>query len=220
MSKKHNQEVDTNIESLSKAEAFVTKHNKKIIAAILAIVAIAAGILIWKHFDQKKAKEAQEAFTQVENTGLMAMPGDSLTNAISLNEFEQYMNHYGDKAVSIAPFEAGVAAYETKNYEKALEYFSQYKGSDPIYKARALYCIAVCHIELGSYQQAYDNLAIAVATADNELAAEYAFLAGIVAEKLGKKDKALSMYELIKNKYPRSPRYQGIDKYISRVAAK
>ena len=218
MSKKNHQEVDTNIESLSKAEAFVTKNNKKIIAAVIAIIVIAGGYLFWRHMDQKKAAAAKEAFTQPENNALMSV--DSLTNAIALNELEQYMNEYGDKAVAIAPFEAGVAAFEAKDYEKALNFFTQYKGNDAIYNARALYCIAACHIELGNYEKAYENLALAVATADNELAAEYAFQAGLVAEKLGKNDKALAMYQLIKNKYPETPRGKEIDKYISRVENK
>ena len=62
--------------------------------------------------------------------------------------------------------------------------------------------------------------AAAVAKADNEFASEYAFRAGLVAEKLGKNDKALAMYQTIKDKYPTTPRAAEIEKYISRVEAK
>ena len=38
--KHHNESVDTNIESLSKAEAFITKNNKKIVTAVVAAVVV------------------------------------------------------------------------------------------------------------------------------------------------------------------------------------
>ena len=41
MAKNYNHEVDQNIESLSKAESFVTKNNKKIVAVVLLLAAAA-----------------------------------------------------------------------------------------------------------------------------------------------------------------------------------
>lgn len=218
MSKKHNQEVDTNIASLSKAEAFITKNNKKIVAGVVLIAAVLITIFSVRSCNEKKDAAAQEAFTSVEHAGLMAI--DSLGKAAALAEYEAYIDEHGKHAVAAASFEAGVAAMEAKDYNKAIEFFSEYEGEDAIFNARALACIGDCYVELGDYQKAYDNYAAALAKADNDIAAEYAFRAGLVAEKLGKNDKALAMYQTIKDKYPASPRAVEIEKYISRVEAK
>lgn len=218
MSNKHKQEVDTNIESLSKAETFIAKNNKKIIAGVIAVAAVLIAIFSVRSCNEKKAAEAKEAFTPVEAAGLMSI--DSLSNAAALAEYEAYLNEWGDHAVGAASFEAGIAAFEAKDYNKAIEFFTNYEGEDAIYNARALACIADCYVELGNYEKAYENYAAAVAKADNEFASEYAFRAGLVAEKLGKNDKALAMYQTIKDKYPSTPRAVEIEKYISRVEAK
>ena len=167
---------------------------------------------------ESKRSAAQEAFTMTEETALAAL--DSLSNAAVLADLEAYIDEFGGKSVAVASFEAGIAAFETKDYEKAIEYFSEYEGEDKIFSARALACIGDCYVELGNYEKAYENYAAAVAEADNDLASEYAFRAGLVAEKLGNKENALAMYTTIKNNYPASPRAMEVEKYISRVEAK
>lgn len=218
MSKKLNQEVDTNIESLSKAETFITKNNKKILTVVGIVLAAVIAFLCVRGCNDKKAAEAAEALTVIENNALMST--DSLSNAIVLADLENYLSEYGSNSVKAASFEAGVAAFQAKDYSKAINYFSEYETEDAIFAARALACIADCYVELGDYEKAYENYTAAVAKADNEFASEYAFRAGLVAEKLGMKDKALNMYKVVKDNYPASPRAGEIEKYISRVEAK
>ena len=219
MAKKHNHEsVDTNIESLSKAEAFITKNNKMIVGCLIGAVVLAIAILAIRSINENKVVKGQEAFTFTENAALMA--ADSLSNTAALADLEAYLDEFGGKAVGIASFEAGIAAYEVKDYAKAIEYFSEYEGEDAIFNARALACIADCHVELGNYEEAYKNYVAALETADNDLASEYAFRAGLVAEKLGNNADALAMYNTVKEKYPSSPRAMEIEKYISRAEAK
>ena len=208
MTKKHNNEsVDTNMESLSQAESFIKKNNKKIIIAVVAIVAVVIGYLVFDAISDSKDKAGQEAYTMVEESG-------------DLTELEKYLEEYDGHTVEIAEFSAGIAAFEAKDYNKAIKYFSEYESEDELLAARALACIGDCYAHLGDIAKAYENYALAVAKADNMLASEYAFRAGLAAEKLNKKDKALAMYKLIQNKYPSTPRAMGIDKYISRAEAK
>ena len=219
MAKKHTHEsVDTNIESLSKAEAFITKHNKKIIAGVIVLVLIVSAIIVWKYLAEKEKAESKESFVSIERTYYSA--ADSLTYAASLAELEQYISKYEENTVEIAHFDAGVAAYNAKDFEKAVEHFSKYNSNDAIFNARKLACLGDCYAELQNYEKALENYSAAVYAADNYLASEYAFKAGIVAEKLGNNEKALEMYKIIKDKYSDSPRGKEIDKYISRVEAK
>ncbi len=216
--KHHNESVDTNIESLSKAESFIAKNGKNIAIGVVAAVVIVVGILILNAISDKKDLKANEAFTFIEQEALSM--GDSLANAVSLENLELYLDEYGRHAAGIATFDAGVAAYTAKDYNKAIEYFSEYKSDDATFNARALACIGDCYAQLGNYEKAYDNYVLAVEEVDNEFASEYAFRAGLAAEKLGKNAEALAMYEIIKNKYPATPRAMEIEKYISRAEAK
>ena len=50
-------------------------------------------------------------------------------------------------------------------------------------------------------------------------AAAYLLKAGIVAEEMGNKDKALAYYKEVKDKWPNAPEAAEIDKYISRIEA-
>ena len=213
MAKKHNNEsVDTNIESLSKAEAFITKNNKKIVAGVIVLVVAVAAILWYKAAQQKKDENGKIAHINVEH--------NDMNGVATLADFEAYFSEHEGHTVGIASFEAAVCAYKEGDYNKAIKYFSEYKGEDAIFNARALACIADCHVELGNYEEAYKNYVAALETADNDLASEYAFRAGLVAEKLGNNADALAMYNTVKEKYPSSPRAMEIEKYISRAEAK
>ena len=93
MAKNHNNEVDTNIESLSKAEAFIAKNNKKIVVGLIAAVVLAVAILVVRSINENKAEAGQEAFTFTENAALMAV--DSLSNAAALADLEAYLDEFG-----------------------------------------------------------------------------------------------------------------------------
>ena len=216
--KHHNESVDTNIESLSKAEAFITKNNKKIVGAVVAAVVIVVGFLVLKSISEKKDQAAQDAFVLTENEALMA--NDAEAAAASLEALELYLEEYGNHAVEAASFEAGIAAYAAKEYEKAIEFFSDYNGDDAIYNARAIACIGDCYVNLEDYKTALTWFEKAVAAGDNLFAGEYLLDAGLVAEKLGENEKALSFYKKIKEEYPACPQAYEVDKYISRIEAK
>ena len=233
MAKKHkNESVDTNIESLSKAEAFITKHNKKIIAGAAAIVVVVAGVLWYNHAQQKKDEAAKAAYVSVEANALNTISGMQMMTSIEeqatateswnalLSDLESYMKQHEGHTVKVSSFLTGVVAYEAQDYDKAIKYFSDYSGSDKIFNARAKACIANCYVALGDYEKALKNFKAAVDVNDGIWTPEYAFNAGLVAEKLGNKEKALEFYTLIKNEYPTSLRSQNIVKYISRVEAK
>ena len=212
MAKKHNNEsVDTNIESLSKAEAFITKNNKKIVAGVIVLVVAVAAILWYKAAQQKKDENGKIAHINVEH--------NDMNGVATLADFEAYFSEHEGHTVGIASFEAAVCAYKEGDYNKAIKYFSEYKGSDKNYSARAKACIGDCYVALGDYEKALKSYEAAVAVNDGIWTPEYAFNAGLLAESLGDKEKALKFYNLIKDEYPTSPRGAEVIKYISRVEA-
>ena len=217
MAKKHTTEsVDTNIESLSKAEAFITKNNKKIVAGVIIVVVAVCGYLWYKSAEEKKDEAGLSAHASVETNDLMNLSSDSEM----LAEFEAYMSEHEGHTPAIASFQAAIRAYNTGDYSKALQYFSDYSADDAIFNARAKACAGICYVNLEQYENALNSFEAAVAANDGIWTPEYAFYAGLAAEKINNTEKALEHYNFIKNEYPNSYRAAGIDKYIGRVEAK
>lgn len=223
MSKNHNQaNAETPVEALSKAEAFITKYRKVIIASTVLILVAGIGGYVWYSVEQNKRDEVRENYQEAEDLALQAV--DSLGNSLAIDAFKELAETYGErrvrKAVPVAPFEQGILAYEQGQFNEAIEYFEQYKGKDELYRARTLACIGDCYINLENYSKALEYYSDAITLSDNEFASEYAFKAGLTAEKIGDSEKALSFYKKIKEQYPNTPRGMAIEKYISRVEAK
>lgn len=214
--KQKNESVDTNIESLSKVETFITKNNKKIIAAVILIV-IAVCVFLWMNYNEQQKDEAGlSAHRSVESKDLINADSADLM----LAEFEAYMSEHEGHTPVIASFQTAIHAYNTQDYNKAIQYFSEYESNDEIFNARAKACIGICYVNLGDYENALQSFEAAVAINDGIWTPEYAFYAGLTAEMLENKEKALENYNFIKNQYPDSYRGTEIDKYIGRVEAK
>lgn len=223
MAKKNiHENAETGVEAISKSEAFLSKNLKKI--SIIAVLVLVAGVggYFWYNSVQNKRAEVKENYFAAESLAMTAT--DSLTVSMAINEMKNLVEEYGErnvtKAVPVYPFEKGILAYEQKNFEEAIKCFEEYDGEDELYRSRALACIGDCYVELGKYSDAITYYANAIALEDNEFASEYAFKAGLAAEKLEDYKKALNYYTRVKEQYPGTPRSYEIDKYIGRVEVK
>ncbi|MBR5857107.1 MAG: tetratricopeptide repeat protein [Bacteroidales bacterium] len=222
MTKNNNvQEPEINVgEALSKTEKFFETYKKPMIYAIAAIVIIGAIIMAYYQFihlpKQQEAMgqtfAAEQAFRA--NDFDKALNGDGNTLG-----FKQVIAEYGAKSGEAVYFYAGVCELQLGNYNEAIKYFNQYKGTDPIMAARAIGCKGDAYASLNELEKAAAEYVKAAKKADNILAAGYLKKAGIVYEELGKPAEALKMYEEIKTKYPQSVEGFEINKYISRIQA-
>ena len=216
-----NENAEAVVEAVSKTEKFFNENGKLFGGVLAGLVVVALAAFCWFKFAYQPAvAEAEGQMALAEQNFRAADYELALNGDGNVLGFAQIIDEYGAKAGKAAQFYAGVCELQLGNYEEAVSYLKAYKGKDAILKARALACIADCHVELGNYEKAYENYVAALNTADNDLAAEYAFRAGLVAEKLGNKADALAMYNTVKENYPSSPRANEILKYISRAEAK
>lgn len=218
-----NETADIETQALSRTEEFFI-NNKKRLVVILAIVVVGAiAGFIWSRNVQKTKAEAQMHMALAEENFRMAT--DSTGFAIALYGdgismgFEGIISEYGKKAGKAAPFYAGVCEFELKNYDKAISYFEDYKGKDDIFKSKAAACIGDCYVNLGDYNKALGHYDEAIELLNNDLAAEYMFKAGLAAEKIGDKAKAVSYYKMIEEKCPRTTYAKEAGKYITRAQA-
>ena len=205
-------------ETVSKTEQFYNENKKTIWGCIIAAAVIALGVLAYNQFYLKpKVAEAQEQAYLAEaafraGNFELALNGDGNNYG-----FAQIIDEYGSKAGKAMPFYAGVCALQLKDYEAAVDYLKKYKGKDPILAARAQACLGDALAGLERYEEAAAQFEKAAGVSDNMFAAGYLLKAAVTYEELGANDKALALYETIKDKYPQSMEAYDIDKYINRI---
>ncbi len=205
-------------ETDSKTEQFYNENKKTIWGCIIAAAVIALGVLAYNQFYLKpKVAEAQEQAYPAEaafraGNFELALNGDGNNYG-----FAQIIDEYGSKAGKAMPFYAGVCALQLKDYEAAVDYLKKYKGKDPILAARAQACLGDALAGLERYEEAAAQFEKAAGVSDNMFAAGYLLKAAVTYEELGANDKALALYEAIKDKYPQSMEAYDIDKYINRI---
>ncbi|MBQ0150683.1 MAG: tetratricopeptide repeat protein [Bacteroidales bacterium] len=207
-------------QTVSKTEQLYNENKAAFWGVIIGVIALGLIILAYQQFITKpKMAEAQEQMYPAEaafraGNFEAALNGDGNTLG-----FAEVINEYGSKAGKAAYLYAGICELQTKNYSEAVNYLKKYTGKDEILSARAASCMGDAYVGLGDYKAALAQFEKAAGIADNAFTAGYLLKAAVVCEELGQKDKALSIYKQIKDKYPQSIEGYDVDKYIGRIEA-
>ena len=219
------QAAPTMEETLNKSEAFFLKYKKAIIAAVVAIVVIIGGAVLYKTYisepNEQKASTAiakgQEYFAQ----GLFqqALAGDSA----GFKGFVKLADEYSSTdAGNLANLYAGLCNAQLGKWEDAAKYLEKYDGADDaMISPVAEGALGNVYAHLNQLDKAVSHLKKAAEKADNNsLSPTYLVQAGEILESQGKADEALKLYQQVKEKYFNSMMYSRIDEYIERVSAK
>ena len=220
---------EKNVENLNKQEAFLLKYKKAITIAVVALIVIIAGIILYKNYvaepRQDKASTAlakgQEYFAN-ENYE-MALKGDSL----GLVGFAKIAKDYSSTAAgNLANLYAGLCQANLGKWEEAVKFLDAYSPEDDsMVSPAAVAALGNAYAHVKQLDKAVSNLKKAAKMADsqaadganNSLSPTFLIQAAEILESQGKKAEALSIYKDIKKKYVNSPVMQEIDKYIERV---
>lgn len=213
-------------ETANKTEEFIAKNQNVILSVIGGIAIVVVGYLLYNKFVSGPAEDeaasdmfqAQKYFQQAVDA---PQANDSLYK-LSLNGGEGKQgfidiakNHSGTDAGNIANYYAGMALLNTKQFQKAIDYLSQYKSDDAYTNALALGAIGDANSELKKTEEALSFYVKAAESNANELTApRFLLKAGQLAFSLGKKADALKYFTEIKEKYEDSPEAQNIDALI------
>ena len=205
-------------ETVSKTEQFYNENKKTIWTCICAAAVIALGVLAYNQFYLKpKTVEAQEQAYPAEAAFRNGDFETALNGDGNNLGFIDLIDEYGTKAGKDVYLYAGLCELQLKDYEQAAKYLKKYKGKEPIMAARAIASLGDAYAGLEQYDAAAAQYEKAAATSDNVFAAGYLLKAAVAYEELGQKDKALKLYETIKDKYPQSIEGYDVDKYINRI---
>ncbi|MBP5277688.1 MAG: tetratricopeptide repeat protein [Prevotella sp.] len=220
---------EKNVENLNKQEAFLLKYKKVITIAVVALIVIIAGIILYKNYvstpRQEKASTAlakgQEYFAN-ENYE-MALKGDSL----GFVGFAKIAKDYSSTAAgNLANLYAGLCQANLGKWEEAVKFLDAYSPEDDsMISPAAVAALGNAYAHVKQLDKAVANLKKAAKMADsqaadganNSLSPTFLIQAAEILESQNKKAEALSIYKDIKKKYVNSPVMQEIDKYIERV---
>jgi tetratricopeptide (TPR) repeat protein len=222
MSKKKKHEIETieDIElSLTKAEQFIERNQRLLLAVFIGIVAVVAGI--WAYFRYLE-NENQAAMSQMfvaeqyfeRDSFDLAIHGDG-----NYPGFLEIIDMYGStKAGNLSHYYTGIAYLNLGDYESAIEHLQKFDSDDIVMSTLSSCAIGDAYVELEEYRKAIDYYLDAANKNENTFTTPiYLKKAALVYEELGNYEKALELYLEIKDQYPDTNEGRQAEKYISRV---
>lgn len=206
---------------LSRAELYIEENQKSLTIIFIAILVIVAGYFAFKNFYLIPAdKEAQEEMYMAEKYFEL----DSFRLALEGYEgnlgFLDIIKEYRlTKSANLAYYYAGICYLNLGEYKEAIKYLKKFDSNDKLISSIALGSMGDAYLELGDKKKAVELFIKASEKNKNNITTPlYLKKAALVYEDLNKKKEALKIYEEIKEKYPRSPLANDIEKDIQRLS--
>ena len=212
---------DTLVTSYYKAYSFFIENQMRILIGVGVVALVVVAIIL---ISNKRANDNQIASTLVSkimpvyNSGQFkqAIEGVKATNIAGLKEI---VDNYGSsQAGETAKILLANSYFNTGNFEAALENYEDYGGSNLLFKSTSLAGQAAYYEfknenekAASLYKEASDVTKVNPANAD------YLLRAGINYLKVGKKEEAKVVLELIKKDYRVTTAAQEVDKYLIQV---
>ncbi len=219
------QATPTMEQSLNQSEAFFFKYKKAIIATVVALVVIVAGVVLYKTY--VSGPKEIKASTAIAKGQELFMAGDyqkALTgDSANFKGFVKLADEYSSTAAgNLANLYAGLCSAKLNKWEDAAKYLENFDGADDqMISPAAEGALGNVYAHLNQLDKAVSHLKKAAEKADNNsLSPTFLIQAGEILESQGKNDEALKLYQTVKEKYFNSMAYQTIDGYIERVSAK
>jgi TolA-binding protein len=197
------------------------RYGKQASYVLLAILVIVAGFFAYRNLvSEPNEKQAVEAMFRAEeyyrqDSARLALNGDNI-NAGFLKVISKYG---GTKAANLASFYAGSCYLKLGDYGNAVKYLKDFSTSVKQLQERSYGLLGDAYSEQNKKEEAAEQYKKAGTyfEKDELFSPEYLFRSGYLYESMGKTQDAIAMYQLIKDKYPASPRGADIDKYLARL---
>ncbi len=223
---------EQNAENISKSEDFLLKNKKTIMYAVIALIVIIAGIILYNNFvkaprEAKASTELAKGQTMFANQQFaQALNGDSTGYAGFVKIASDYSS---TPAGNLANLYAGLCYANLDKWEDAVKFLDKYSpANDEMVSPAAVAALGNAYAHVKQLDKAVDALKKAAKMADsqaldntnNSLSPTFLIQAATILESQNKKDEALKIYQDIKKKYVNSAVAAEIDKYIERALGK
>ena len=223
---------EQNAENISKSEDFLLKNKKTILYAVIALIVIIAGIILYNNFvkaprEAKASTELAKGQTMFANQQFaQALNGDSTGYAGFVKIASDYSS---TPAGNLANLYAGLCYANLDKWEDAVKFLDNYSpANDEMVSPAAVAALGNAYAHVKQLDKAVDALKKTAKMADsqaldntnNSLSPTFLLQAATILESQNKKDEALKIYQDIKKKYVNSAVAAEIDKYIERALGK
>lgn len=218
------EEKDINLgEQLSTLEDKFEHYKKPIYISLIALAVIIGGYFGYNELVVKPRNEKAKAnFWKAEYMLLnnedyeTAIYGDSTGTFMGL---EAFVKKYGNTpSGNLAYYDLGVAYLNLGKFQEAINALEEFEADDEMLSSIKLGAIGDAYMELGNAEKAVSYYEKAGRNSDNFFTGGiYLNKAARAYEFLGKKDKALEIYEELKEKYPQSQEGRDALKDIARL---
>lgn len=206
---------------LNKSEAFIEKNLKPILIGLVAVIVVVVGFFVYRNHMEGVESEAQNAISRsqmafAQEQYEQALNGDGANQKGFLKIIDEYS---GTKTANLAKLYSAICYANLGKTDEAIKYFEDFSSKDDqMVSPSAQAALGNCYVEKGDKEKGAGMLESAAKSADNDaISPVFLLQAGEVYESLGQKEKALELYQQIKDKYFRSPLANDIDKYIERA---
>jgi predicted negative regulator of RcsB-dependent stress response len=217
--------VEKNFEkSLGSIKLWYNKYEKVLLGVLIAIVVIIAGAIAYKYlYLAPKNEEANVAIFNAQNA-FDAKNYDLAINGDSENlGFLAITDDYsGTDAANLSHYYLALVYFEQANYEDAIVHLKDFNAKKDLFLApRRLELLGDANAQLNDLSAALEYYSQAINSSDNEIVVPRIIVkAAAIHDIQGDTQKALSLYETLKDKYSKSSEAREADKYISMLKAK
>lgn len=209
-------------QTLSPVISFWNKYSKQIsIGSLVIIVLVAAWYSYQQFYQLPREKKAIESIFRAEeyyrkDSVALALNGDG-QNLGFIKVIEKYS---GTQTANLAQFYAGSCFLKLGDNAKAISYLEKFSTSSKITQARAYKLLGDAYADNGNNDKALELYKKAAShfEKDEVNSPEYLFLAAYYADQVLKnKEEAVSLYEEVRKKFPRSQQSFDAEKNLARL---
>lgn len=209
-------------ETVNKAIGFWEKNSKKILLVIGSVIVLVGGFVLYTNFIQvPKEQKASEEMFFAEKMFRKDSFNLALNGSASTPGFLKIINKYGGtKAGNLAKLYAGECYLQLGDFQKAVDQLERFyaHGSLQI-EAKTEGLLGDAYSELKKAEKAikhYKN-AGTIFEEDQAISSEYLFRGALLSEINGNTQQAIELYQIVKDKYPRTEKGFVVDKYLTRL---
>jgi len=219
------------LEVVEKAKDFWFKYSKPVTYVATAIIIVFGGWYLYKNFvvrpQQDKANDlifsAENLFDQMAQQGFNKDSINQVLNggaAVTTGVLKVAGNYGSTPAGNRAKIIAGACYLHAGDFNNAVKYLKDVSSTNATQVQTTVYSmLGDAYSELKNTDEAlsYYKKAAEVNPKDEFMTSEALFKEGLYAETTGKNDEAISIYENIRDNYPKTAHAGEMDKYLARL---
>ena len=206
--------IDNLNDNLTDLSVKVQNNKKGLIAGLVVIILVVAGILLFNSFSSKNAEKANVA---VGKADVSLFSGN---DSLALAQYKQAAE-LGHDAGNRASLNAAIMLYNDKQYNEAIKYIDKYSPKEALVGSAALSLKGDCYVNTDNLPEAVKAFKAAIKQSDNNPYYTPYFMLKLARVYRAQQDYAAEakIYEEIQNKYPQYAAANGIniDKYLERA---